>query len=210
MKLKSLRFAGYPFAAAMALQGCATIHRELAVEQTADEEPVVGQVPDLGPGQYVWLPAPASDEPVTVAISLQRQLAYVYRGKTLLGASTISSGSKGHTSPVGRFTILEKQRLHHSNRYSEAPMPWMQRLNWYGVALHGGSVPGYPASHGCIRLPMGFAKALFEVTGVGAYVFVTDDGFESPNEALKLALRHADDPMPADRVPRKPITTAMD
>lgn len=177
----------------------------------AKDKAIEGEAAEaLRPGQFLWMPEAADGDPLLIIISLRRQLAYVYSGKTLIGASTISSGSAGHTSPVGRFAILEKQRLHRSNRYSDAPMPWMQRLNWYGVALHGGNVPGYPASHGCIRLPMAFAKILFEATDLGGYVFVTEEDFRSPKAALKLAHRHADDPMPEDRMPQGSIATAME
>src|SRR3546814_5930351 len=100
---------------------------------------------------------------------------------------TVSSGRRGYESPVGRFEILQKRKVHRSNRYENAPMPYMQRLNWYGVAFHGGRVPGYPASHGCIRLPMQFAEKLYGVTELGSFVFVADQALHSPKEALNLA-----------------------
>ena len=160
------------------------------------------EVNRLGPGDWVWRPEPAAVGATTIVISLRRQLAYVYRSGRLIGAATISSGSAGHESPIGRFNILEKAKLHRSNRYSAAPMPFMLRLNWYGVAMHGGNVPGYPASHGCIRLPMGFAKTLFETAGVGDLVFVTEEDVRSPKAALELARDHADDPVGPDRALR--------
>jgi len=154
---------------------------------------------DLSAGHYIWRPQLASDGPVEVVISLAQQRAYVFRDGTLIGYSTISSGAEGYDSPVGRFKILQKARTHRSNRYSNAPMPYMQRLNWNGVALHGGVVPDYPASHGCIRLPIGFAKALYEATSLGGFVYVTHADFASPDEGLDLARSHADDPLTPSR-----------
>ncbi|WP_310467837.1 L,D-transpeptidase family protein [Sphingomonas sp.] len=123
------------------------------------------------PGEFVWSPAAAPGE-TKVVISLKRQLAWVYQGEEIIGIATVSSGSKGHESPWGVFPIMEKRKVHRSNRYSNAPMPFMQRLNKWGVALHGGVIPGYPASHGCIRLPVKFAEKLFGVTKVGTEVIV--------------------------------------
>jgi lipoprotein-anchoring transpeptidase ErfK/SrfK len=110
-----------------------------------------------------------------VLVSLPLQLAFVWRGSTLVGVSSVSTGVAGYDTPTGNFTILEKDRDHHSNLYDDAPMPWMLRLTWDGVALHGGKVTGEPASHGCVRLPAAFAKKLFEITDLGASVSVIDD-----------------------------------
>ena len=128
----------------------------------------------LKPGDYVWQRDKAADGSTDVVISLSSQMAYVYRGGELVAASTISSGKMGAETPVGHFPVLQKNRTHKSNRYSNAPMPFMQRLTWRGVALHGGALPGYPASHGCIRLPMKFAEKLFAATSVGSNVYVED------------------------------------
>jgi uncharacterized protein YjbI with pentapeptide repeats/peptidoglycan hydrolase-like protein with peptidoglycan-binding domain len=114
-------------------------------------------------------------EPLTLVVSLRQQKLDVYRGTDLVTSSKVSSGKRGHDTRAGVFSILEKQRRHHSNLYSNAPMPWMQRLTWSGTALHGGVVPGYPASHGCIRLPFSFAPKLFDMTTVGANVVVAGD-----------------------------------
>ncbi|MGH7487291.1 MAG: L,D-transpeptidase family protein, partial [bacterium] len=99
----------------------------------------------------------------------------VYRGTRLVTSSKVSSGRRGYDTKAGVFSILEKRRYHHSNLFSGAPMPWMQRLTWSGTALHGGVVPGYPASHGCVRLPFSFAPKLFEMTTPGENVVVTGD-----------------------------------
>jgi hypothetical protein len=89
--------------------------------------------------------------------------------------STCSTGKHGHSTPTGVFTILQKDKHHHSSTYNNAPMPNMNRLTWSGIALHAGNLPGYPASHGCIRLPMEFSELLFGITHIGTPVIVADD-----------------------------------
>jgi lipoprotein-anchoring transpeptidase ErfK/SrfK/peptidoglycan hydrolase-like protein with peptidoglycan-binding domain len=118
---------------------------------------------------------PANGEPMTLVVSLSDQTIDVYRGTMIIASSKVSSGMPGHATEAGVFSILDKERYHRSNIYSAAPMPWMQRLTWSGVALHGGVVPGYPASHGCIRLPSSFASKLFQVTTLGENVVVAVD-----------------------------------
>ena len=118
--------------------------------------------------------------PITIAISTELQRLYVYRDDTLVAVSTISTGKPGHRTPMGHFTILEKQRWHRSNIYSNAPMPFMQRLTWSGIAIHAGHNPGFPASHGCIRIPFGFAQTLFGMTNIGEPVVVTDYPLHAP------------------------------
>ena len=125
----------------------------------------------LRPGQYLWRDVPAEGAQ-RVVISLSDQMAYLYRGDTLMAVSTISSGQPGRDTPTGIFSVLDKQPMYRSKKYDNAPMPWMQRIDDYGVALHAGFNPGYPASHGCIRLPTAFAKKLYSVTGVGTPVFI--------------------------------------
>ena len=93
---------------------------------------------------------------------------------------TISSGKAGKETPTGTFEILQKKQMHHSNLYNNAPMPFMQRLTWDGIALHAGKLPGYPASHGCIRLPAAFAKLLFAETRKGMLVVVADEASHGP------------------------------
>ena len=153
-----------------------------AIEERADA---------LEPGQFVWDADGAPQGPVQVVISLADQRALVYRGGQLIGASTISSGREGYESPIGRFQILEKRRIHRSNRYNSAPMPFMQRLNWYGVALHAGEIPGYPASHGCIRLPRKFAKKLYGLTSHATLVTVTDRPFRGAKAKSRRAKKQA-------------------
>ena len=135
---------------------------------------VVETVVNLKPGQYVWAPKVAPSGPMLLIVNLATQRAILFRNGVPIGATTISTGRLGHRTPTGVFTILQKHVEHYSSKYDAAPMPYMQRLTWYGVALHAGQLPGYPASHGCIRLPRGFAQLLFGVTRLGMTVVVTD------------------------------------
>lgn len=139
--------------------------------------------PALRPGQYFWHPEVASQGPLVVVVSLDEQRLYVYRNGVAIGYSTISSGRRGHETPSGVFTILQKDRDHRSNKYDDAPMPYMERLTWDGVAMHGGSLPGYPASHGCVRLPHDFAERLFAITRRGDTVVVAS-GKASPLDVV--------------------------
>ncbi|MCL6683622.1 L,D-transpeptidase family protein [Sphingomonas alba] len=125
----------------------------------------------LKAGQYLWRDEPGDGDP-RVVISLSDQLAFLYKGSTLVAVSTISSGKPGKDTPTGVFPILEKQRFHKSLKYENAPMPFMQRIDKYGIALHAGHLPGVPASHGCVRLPGEFAAKLFRVTEVGTPVYI--------------------------------------
>lgn len=128
----------------------------------------------LKPGQFIWDAQIAPDGPMTLVVNLKTQRAYAYRNGVRIGASTVSSGKPGHKTPTGVFTILQKNKDHKSNLYNNAPMPYMQRLTWDGIALHAGNLPGYPASHGCIRLPLEFSKRLFEASHLGMTVVVTN------------------------------------
>jgi L,D-transpeptidase catalytic domain len=129
----------------------------------------------LRPGQHLWRDDPALPGPVSVVVSLPEQAAFVFRGETLIGMASVSTGKVGKRTPTGAFSILQKKVFHRSNLYSNAPMPYMQRLTWTGIALHAGDNPGYPASHGCIRLPRAFAMLLYGVTALGAPVAVVND-----------------------------------
>jgi len=129
----------------------------------------------LKPGEYAWHPEFSPQGPIVMIVSLPEQLAYVYRNGVIIGASTVSTGKKGHETPTGVFTILQKHEDHYSNLYNNAPMPYMQRLTWGGVALHAGKLPGYPASHGCVRMPYEFAQLLYGETKTGLTVIVSDE-----------------------------------
>ncbi len=130
------------------------------------------QAEKLKPGDWVWAPRISRTGPVLVYVDLDRQLATVYRNGVRIGVSTISSGKDGYETPRGVFTILEKDIDHRSRTYDNAPMPYQQRLTWKGVALHAGNLPGFPASHGCVRLPLEFSKLLFKTTEMGGTVVI--------------------------------------
>lgn len=135
--------------------------------------------PDLKPGQYEWVPEASPDGPVVIIVSIPEQLVHVYRGGVRIGWSTTTTGKPGHETPTGVFPILQKRVEHYSNLYNNAPMPYMQRLTWDGVALHAGRIRARPASHGCVRLPDAFASRLFDITTTGDTVIVAGD-IDSP------------------------------
>lgn len=121
-----------------------------------------------------WTPDAPATEPIHLIVSVPEQRVNVYAGGKLIAYSPVSTGREGNSTPTGVFSILEKKKFHRSNIYSNAPMPFMQRLTWSGIALHASDqVPNYPASHGCVRLPPAFAKKLFGFTAVGAHVIVS-------------------------------------
>ena len=128
----------------------------------------------LEPGEFLWSPQVAPQGPVLMVVSLKTQRAIIYRNGIPIGISTVSTGRPGYETPTGVFVILQKHVEHYSNLYDNAPMPYMQRLTWGGIALHSGNLPGYPASHGCIRLPHEFARLLYQVTHRGMTVVITD------------------------------------
>ena len=132
------------------------------------------QADKLKAGDWVWAGNIAPRGPVLVYVELNRQLATVYRNGVRIGVTTVSSGKPGFTTPAGVFTILEKDIDHRSRTYDNAPMPYQQRLTWRGVAMHAGNLPGYPASHGCIRLPLEFSKLLFKTTTMGGTVVIAN------------------------------------
>ena len=111
--------------------------------------------------------------PLIIAISIEQQSLKVYDANGFFAETPISTGTRDHPTPLGVFSIIQKHKLHHSNIYSDAPMPYMQRITWSGVAMHAGVLPGYPASHGCIRMPLTFAVRMWGWTRMGARVFVT-------------------------------------
>jgi L,D-transpeptidase catalytic domain len=128
----------------------------------------------LKPGEYVWEPERAPEGPLLIVASITEQVAYVYRNGIRIARSSVSTGRPGHRTPTGVFTILEKEIHHTSSIYKGAEMPYMERVTWGGIALHAGDLPGYPDSHGCVRLPLEFSKLLFGVTMKGATVIIAD------------------------------------
>ncbi|MCW3847125.1 L,D-transpeptidase family protein [Sphingomonas sp. LB-2] len=143
-----------------------------AQRQPLDSGGVMQAVEKLQPGQYIWVPEIAPQGPMLVIVNIATQRLVAYRNGVPIGVSTVSTGRPGHRTPQGVFTVLQKAVHHRSSKYSNAPMPYMQRLTWSGIAMHGGNLPGYPASHGCIRLPHDFAPLLFGETDLGMTVIV--------------------------------------
>jgi lipoprotein-anchoring transpeptidase ErfK/SrfK len=147
--------------------------------------------------------------PVIISISIERQKLRIYDDNGFYAETPISTGMKGHPTPMGVFSVIQKQKLHHSNIYSGAPMPYMQRITWSGIAIHAGVLPGYPASHGCIRMPMAFAMKMWNWTRMGARVFVTPgemtpSGFSHPLLATQKVVPQ---PVASDQ-PKTDVTTA--
>jgi hypothetical protein len=126
----------------------------------------------------------AASEPIMAIVSLRSQQVTVYDANGWILRAPVSSGQRGRETPAGIFTIIEKEAEHYSNLYDDAFMPHMQRLTWSGIALHGGALPGHPASHGCVRLPYDFAERLFEVTKLGMRVIV------APNDVAPVSIAH--------------------
>ncbi len=152
----------------------------------------------LKPGEYWWNPRISPTGPVVVLVSIPQQVMNVYRNGILIGRSSVSTGTRGHATPGGVFTILEKKQEHYSKTYDNAPMPNMQRLTWTGIAMHSGNLPGYPASHGCIRMPYDFSKLLFEATSRGGTVVVGDGKTPVPHLAANPGFMLAPKDLSAD------------
>jgi hypothetical protein len=143
---------------------------------------------NLKPGEYWWHPEISPQGPLMILISIPEQTMHVYRNGILIGRSTVSTGSKGHDTPGGVFSILEKQQTYRSKKYDNAPMPNMQRLTWTGIAMHSGQLPGYAASHGCVRLPYDFSQLLFATTKSGGTVVIGDGKTPVPHLASNPGL----------------------
>lgn len=126
----------------------------------------------------------AAGQPIMAIVSLQNQRITVYDAKGWILRAPVSSGQSGRETPAGIFSVIEKDADHHSNLYDDASMPHMQRLTWSGIALHGGPLPGYPASHGCVRMPFDFAEQLFDITQMGLRVIV------APTDVAPVEIDH--------------------
>jgi len=169
------------------LAGAALIQAAVAAQPPLQSGSVIDAAQHLKAGEFLWAPQVAPEGPVLLVVSLATQRAVIYRNGIPIGITTVSTGRPGHVTPTGVFTVLQRQVEHYSSLYNSAPMPYMQRITWGGVALHGGNLPGYPASHGCIRLPHEFAQLLYGVTRLGMTVVVTRDAAVprvAPAEAL--------------------------
>ncbi|CCD92814.1 putative ErfK/YbiS/YcfS/YnhG family protein; signal peptide [Bradyrhizobium sp. ORS 375] len=149
--------------------------------------PIVPRKPKARHGQKpatIEKEAAKPQGPVTIAVSISKQQLKVYDANGLFAEAPVSTGMKGHSTPMGVFSVIQKQKFHRSNIYSGAPMPFMQRITWSGVALHAGVLPGYPASHGCIRMPASFAPKVYGWTRMGSRVLVT------PGEVAPASFSH--------------------
>src|SRR5512133_3055069 len=157
----------------------------------------------LKPGQYVWEPERAPEGPLLIVASTTDQVAYVYRNGIRIARSSVSTGRPGHRTPTGVFTILEKEVHHTSSIYKGAEMPWMERLTWTGIAMHAGDLPGYPDSHGCVRLPLEFSKLLYTVTTKGGTVIIADQ-HSAPRETVHPGMLFSQTTPPSADTPLAP------
>jgi L,D-transpeptidase catalytic domain len=146
----------------------------LSLSRKAFAEPTLAAIDSLQPGQFSWHPEKAPVGHLVIVVSLPDQRLYAYRQGVRVAVSTCSTGKAGHRTPTGVFSILQKDKHHRSSTYNDAPMPNMNRLTWAGVALHAGELPGYPASHGCVRLPLEFSEKLFGITEIGTPVIIAN------------------------------------
>lgn len=147
--------------------------------------------------------------PIVIAISVENQQMKIYDQNGLFAESPVSTGMQGHSTPTGVFSIIQKNKYHRSNIYSGAPMPYMQRITWSGIALHAGALPGYPASHGCIRMPMNFAMRMWGWTRMGARVVITPGDISPADVSHPLLIARKPDtkPVAAASLPDKQAST---
>lgn len=178
--------------ACLALAAAGTLSTAIA---RTDRGPASKRPDAIPAGRNAKPAAPAG--PLLTIVTLSRQRIAVYGRDGVVAHSAISSGARGHATPTGMFTILQKRRYHESNIYSGAPMPFMQRITWSGIALHAGVLPGYPASHGCIRLSYPFATQLWGMTRMNQRVVVARE------EVRPVDIRH-------DRLPKPLMTPGPD
>jgi lipoprotein-anchoring transpeptidase ErfK/SrfK len=159
--------------------------------------------------------------PLIISISIAQQKLRIYDANGLFAEAPVSTGMPGHPTPMGVFSVIQKQKLHHSNIYSGAPMPFMQRITWSGIAIHAGVLPGHPASHGCIRMPAAFAVKMYNWTKMGARVIVTpgDVTPASFSHPLLAAVKVVPQPVAVEetkadvvavRTPEKPVQVGAD
>jgi lipoprotein-anchoring transpeptidase ErfK/SrfK len=147
--------------------------------------------------------------PIIIAVSIDKQKVRIFDDHGVFAEAPVSTGMPGHPTPTGVFSVIQKHKLHHSNIYSGAPMPYMQRITWSGVAMHAGVLPGYPASHGCIRMPMSFAVKMWNWTRMGARVFVTPGEIMTPvsfSHPLLATMKVVPQPVAADEPPAEAPT----
>ncbi|WP_234682609.1 L,D-transpeptidase family protein [Bradyrhizobium monzae] len=225
------RFAAAP----VRLWQCAILTAAGAIGTTSQAEAAFYYTPDYSDGSYYSRPVRHPDEPrqkrglaaktkneargekeagakpqgpLVIVVSIDRQKVTVYDSNGMFAESPVSSGMKGHSTPMGVFSIIQKHKFHHSNIYSGAPMPYMQRITWSGVAMHAGVLPGYPASHGCIRMPMAFAVKMWNWTKMGARVIVAPGQMSPQNFSHPMLASLRVPPQPAASL--EPTTSVGD
>ena len=185
----------------------ATAQAEAALYYWSDSDagyyrpgPAARQKPRRHQAKKIEVPQKESAKPkgpVIIAISIEKQNLKIYDANGFFAEAPVSTGMKGHPTPMGVFSVIQKQKLHHSNIYSGAPMPYMQRITWSGIAIHAGVLPGYPASHGCIRMPMAFAMKMWNWTRMGARVVVTPGEMSPASFSHPLLVTQKIAPQPA-------------
>jgi lipoprotein-anchoring transpeptidase ErfK/SrfK len=148
--------------------------------------------------------------PLIIAISINKQNLKVYDTNGFFAETPISTGMRGHSTPMGVFSVIQKQKYHRSNIYSGAPMPFMERITWSGIAMHAGVLPGYPASHGCIRMPMSFAVKMYGWTRMGARVVIIPGEITPANftHPLLVTQKIAPAPVATDEVKSAPALSS--
>ncbi|MCC8998111.1 MAG: L,D-transpeptidase [Candidatus Contendobacter sp.] len=203
---KKISYLALSFAAlalCSTLTGCAysaPTEPHQAAATPAATIPDVRDAATLKPGEFTWHLERAPSGPVVIIVSIPEQRAYVYRNGVRIGASTVSTGKPGHETPTGAFSVLEKDQKHVSSTYQGAAMPYMERLTWDDIALHAGKLPGYPASHGCVRLPLEFSQRLYSVTHSGTYVVIAD-AHSAPTEIVHPGITAPVDPKASGKTP---------
>ena len=177
-----------------ALAGCSTTPKPVPVQVVEAPKPKKAELPyrwthghsekgreaalaafgdiNLNPGDFKWVETIPAKGATNIVVDLLTQTAFVYRDGQLVGMTTISSGKKGKETPLGFWAVNRKQKDYRSRKYDNAPMPFAQMIDDHGIALHGGKLPGYPASRGCVRLPIKFAEKLYSLTTLGTKVVI--------------------------------------
>src|SRR3974390_1404470 len=183
--VKMRRLGGGAIVTLAAMAVLAPLTADAAAGQARPAPPTVATAPrDAG-------------EPIMAIVSIKTQQVTFYDAEGWILRAPVSTGTAGRETPAGIFAVIEKDRDHYSTLYDDAWMPNMQRITWNGIALHGGPLPGYAASHGCVRMPYDFAEKLFDKTRIGMRVII------SPNDAAPVEFSH-----PALFVPNAEAATA--
>lgn len=135
---------------------------------------------------FTWQPESSPSGPIFIIVNIDDEIAFVYRNGIQIGQTPVSTGRPGYPTPTGVFSILGKDAKHRSKKYNNAAMPYAERLTWSGIFLHGGDLPGYPSSHGCVHLPLAFAKDLFEITQANDTTVVITKSTSQPSETAPI------------------------